>query len=208
MRRELLDAAAAIIETDGIDALTVQSVTKAATCAKGVLYSYFDDLDDLVAELVTQTLTVTINELRALIDAAPNKPFLAVLESIGLLIVGEANMRIAAAAFQRPGVVERVGQRFAGNEVPNLETLMVLIASYLENEKRHGHLDPNADITTLTYLFVTALHDQLQQGRNSPQLPNTKQLVAVLFKPIIGQPQRVTTINSKTTKSRTNQLKR
>jgi AcrR family transcriptional regulator len=187
MRQELLLAAASIIESDGIDALTVQSVTVAAACAKGVLYNYFDDLDDLVAELVADSLSATIRDIRGVIDASAD-PIDKVLETIAMLIVGERNVRIATAAFQRPGVVQQVMSRFADHEAPNLATITSLIATYLAAEITRGRVVATADTNTLAYLFVTALHDQLQRGLGSPKVPDPKQLVAALFGPVIRKP--------------------
>jgi TetR/AcrR family transcriptional repressor of nem operon len=50
-RLELLDAAARLAGTEGLDALTVSAITVAAGHAKGTFYVHFDDRSQMIAEL-------------------------------------------------------------------------------------------------------------------------------------------------------------
>ena len=63
LKRSLLAAATGIIERDGIRALNARTVTSNAGCALGSLYTAFDDLDDLIIHVNSQTLRRLADEL-------------------------------------------------------------------------------------------------------------------------------------------------
>ena len=53
-RLELLDAAATLAGSEGIDALTVSAITTASGHAKGTFYVHFYDRSELIVELHRQ----------------------------------------------------------------------------------------------------------------------------------------------------------
>lgn len=57
-RREFLDAARAIVNTDGLTALTMQRVTSSVGASEGTIYNYFDTKDSLLAEMQVEALEV------------------------------------------------------------------------------------------------------------------------------------------------------
>ena len=56
LRRMALDAARAIIESDGLRALSTRRLAKAIGYTPGTLYQLFEDLDDLIIEVNVETL--------------------------------------------------------------------------------------------------------------------------------------------------------
>jgi AcrR family transcriptional regulator len=184
MRQELLDAAAVIIHRDGIDALTVQSVTAVANCAKGVLYNYFEDLDELVTDLVGDAFTRIAVSVHDIVAHGAKRTVLETVTSIATAIVDERNVRVAAAAFSRPGVVERVMERLDGDELPNLVTLVNLVSGYLRTEQKRRRVDSKADVEAIAHLFVSALHERLQQDETTAA-PSIDRIITALFGPII-----------------------
>lgn len=56
LKARLIAAASKLIEAGGIRALNARAVTKEAGCALGSLYTLFDDLDDLIIHVNSQTL--------------------------------------------------------------------------------------------------------------------------------------------------------
>lgn len=168
MRQDLLDAAASIIGEHGIDALTIRSLTVRAQCASGVLYNYFDDLDEVVAELVAVMFAETVAAVQAITAKPGLRPVADVLGEIASTMLRDANFRIASAAMSRPGVVGRVRAQFADNDAPNLATLAQVIAEYLCAEQGLGRVSNTADIETGSWLLVWALHEALITHHNDP----------------------------------------
>lgn len=161
MRQDLLNAAEAIIGERGIDALTIRSLTSRAQCASGVLYNYFDDLDEVVAELVAAIFVETVAAVQAITAKPGLRPVADVLNEIASTMLRDANFRIASAAMSRPGVVGRVKAQFADNDAPNLATLAQVITEYLRAERELGRVSNTADVETGSWLLVWALHEAL-----------------------------------------------
>ena len=64
LRNRLIAAAEKLVAKSGIRALNAREVTKEAGCALGSLYTVFDDLDDLVIHVNSNTLNRLAEELR------------------------------------------------------------------------------------------------------------------------------------------------
>lgn len=65
-RRDILDAARAVLERDGYEALTMREVAKGAHVTPGLLYSYFVDKEELFAILYAERLDSFHDEIRPL----------------------------------------------------------------------------------------------------------------------------------------------
>lgn len=161
MRQDLLDAATSIIGERGIDALTVRSLTARAQCASGVLYSYFDDLDEVVAELVAVMFAETVAAVQSITSEPGLRPIANVLGEIASTVLGDGNLRIASAAMSRLGVVKRVQTQFADDDAPNHAALARVLTGYLRAEQRLGRVSNTADVETGSWLFIWALHEAL-----------------------------------------------
>ena len=167
MRQELIDAAAAIIDEGGVDALTVRSLSTRAGCASGVLYNYFNDLDDVVVEIVIAMFSDTIETARTIVADPGSRPVGDVLVELAEAVVRDGNLRIATAAMSRPGVFERVRIQFANDGVPNLAALAGVVIGYLRAEQRTGQVSNNADIETSAWMLIWALHEVLLAQRSN-----------------------------------------
>jgi AcrR family transcriptional regulator len=66
-RRDILAAAATIVESDGYAALTMRAVAAGATVSPGTIYQYFDNK----AELFSHLMVDLIDGLRVALDALP-----------------------------------------------------------------------------------------------------------------------------------------
>ena len=168
MRQELIAAAAAIIDEGGVDALTVRALSTRAGCASGVLYNYFDDLDDVVAEIVTAMLSDTIKTARTIVADPGTRPIADVLIELAEAVVRDGNLRIATAAMSRPGVFERVRIQFATDGVPNFAALAGVVIGYLQAEQRIARVSNDADIETSAWMLIWALHEILLAQRSNP----------------------------------------
>ena len=67
--RRLLDAAAAIVESEGLRALSVARVVRDAKSSVGSFYARFDDKDDLLRALHHVRMNDMLERLRALRDS-------------------------------------------------------------------------------------------------------------------------------------------
>lgn len=168
MRQDLLDAAASIIGERGIDALTIRSLTARAKCASGVLYNYFDDLDEVVAELVAAMFAETVTAVQAITAEPGLRPVANVLGDIASTMLRDDNFRIASAAMSRPGVVGRVKAQFAGNDAPNLAALALIVTEFLRAEQKLGRVSRTADVETGSWLLIWALHEALIAHHGDP----------------------------------------
>lgn len=168
MRQDLLDAAASIIGERGIDALTIRSLTARAKCASGVLYNYFDDLDEVVAELVAAMFAETVTAVQAITAEPGLRPVADVLGDIASTMLRDDNFRIASAAMSRPGVVGRVKAQFAGNDAPNLAALALIVTEFLRAEQKLGRVSRTADVETGSWLLIWALHEALIAHHGDP----------------------------------------
>jgi AcrR family transcriptional regulator len=67
-RRDILAAAATIVEADGYHALTMRAVGAMANVSPGTIYQYFQNKDDLFTHLIVGL----IDELRVALEALPS----------------------------------------------------------------------------------------------------------------------------------------
>lgn len=81
-RRDILDAARAVLERDGYEALTMREVAKGARVTPGLLYSYFVDKEELFAILYAERLDSFHDEIRPLCARAtsPEELFVAIAD--------------------------------------------------------------------------------------------------------------------------------
>lgn len=68
--RDLLDAAAELLESGGFEALTMRQVARAAGVAPGTVYTYFDGKEDLFAALYAERLEQLDREIAPLLASA------------------------------------------------------------------------------------------------------------------------------------------
>lgn len=167
MRQELIDAAASIINDSGVEGLTVRSLSTRAGCASGVLYNYFNDLDDIIAEIVVAMFSETIHTARTIVAEPGSRPVADVLIELAEAVIADGNLRIATAAMSRPGVFERVGVLFANGGAPNFAALASVVVGYLDAEQRKDRVSANADIQASAWMLIWALHEVLLAQRNN-----------------------------------------
>lgn len=129
----LLDAAAALIDEKGIDALTTSDVAARAGSSVGVVYRYFRDIEALVHGLARRNL----DRLLARIEAATQgdrKPTIA--DDIDALLGEYVAMARTEPAFR----VVRVGDSLVERQAAPPEDDGTLLMSALRDilERRHG----------------------------------------------------------------------
>lgn len=94
LKAKLIAAASELIEAGGISALNARAVTKKAGCALGSLYTLFDDLDELIVYVNSQTLHNLADSLKA--DFPQEGDSKAILKSLALSYVTFARENFAS----------------------------------------------------------------------------------------------------------------
>ncbi len=94
LKERLVSAASEFIESGGIHALNARAVTKKAGCALGSLYTLFDDLDELIIHVNSQTLNQLAEDLKSNVDikSGPEET----LKSLALAYVSFATQNFAS----------------------------------------------------------------------------------------------------------------
>ena len=72
----ILDAAMAIVDDEGLDALTIARLAHALDAAVGAMYRYFPSKDALLIALQTRLIAEYGQDLRLALEAAPDVPLL------------------------------------------------------------------------------------------------------------------------------------
>ncbi|GAB3610085.1 TetR/AcrR family transcriptional regulator [Humibacter ginsengiterrae] len=72
--RQLLDAAARLMQRDGSEAVSMQALAAEAGVSVGLIYRYFGSKDEILLKVITQVLDAFAVEVPAAIDAAGEDP--------------------------------------------------------------------------------------------------------------------------------------
>ncbi|MFD5322268.1 TetR/AcrR family transcriptional regulator [Streptomyces sp. NPDC127098] len=169
-RRRILDSAADLIQQQGVAAVTLDDVERAAGVGRSQLYHYFDDRDDLIRSVVHATVDAVLTAQEPLLLEADS---LAGIDRWFDAIVANGTRQdpvggcaIGSLASQLSGRDELTRQAFvdafARWEAP-------LIAG-LRRMQESGELRPDADVTELADLTMAAIQGGLllAQIRRTP----------------------------------------
>jgi AcrR family transcriptional regulator len=176
LREHLIATAARLIGERGTGALTVRDIAREAQVPHGVLYNYFEDKEDLLANallarvaavmssappLLPEPGTGTVaDNLRGFIDGG-----LEVLKRVtpafaGLVTQPKVLARFHAmvggdAAFGAAAPDPRPASGSHGRGLPDI------LGTYLRGEQRLGRIAEAADIEAVVILIVGAIHGQV-----------------------------------------------
>jgi AcrR family transcriptional regulator len=183
LREHLIATAARLIGERGTGALTVRDIAREAQVADGVLYNYFEDKEDLLANallahvgavmggappLLPEPGTGTVaDNLRRFIDGGLEvltrvTPAFAglvtqpkVLVRFHAMVGGDA--AFGAGAHGQPASADDAapGEERHGRGLPDM------LAAYLRAEQRLGRVAADADIDAAVILVVGAIHGQV-----------------------------------------------
>ena len=176
LREYLIATAARLIGERGTGSLTVRDIAREAQVADGVLYNYFEDKEDLLANallahvagvmssappLLPEPGSGTVaDNLRGFIDGG-----LEVLKRVtpafaGLVSQPKVLARFHAmvggdAAFGAAAAEQRAPDEGHGRGLPDM------LGAYLRAEQRLGRIAAAADIDAVVILIVGAIHGQV-----------------------------------------------
>lgn len=112
-RKRLLDASAALLETGGIEAVTIEGVTKASKVARTTLYRHFSNS----AQLVEATLERLLPQAIAPAPAAGNlRDRLVELLSTQARLLAEAPIQLTTLAWVALGATDPAADNSISNE--------------------------------------------------------------------------------------------
>jgi AcrR family transcriptional regulator len=180
LREYLIATAARLIGERGTGALTVRDIAREARVADGVLYNYFEDKEDLLANallahvaavmgsappLLPEPGTGTIaDNLRRFIDGGLEVLIRVTPAFAGLVTQPKVLIRFHAmvggdAAFGTDTAEQRAASGSPGEA--HGRGLPDMLAAYLRGEQRLGRIAANADVDAVVILIVGAIHGQV-----------------------------------------------
>ena len=126
-RRSLLDAAAALLDEGGPEAVTLREVGSRAGVSRGAPYRHFDDKDDLLAAIATEAWDRLADEAVAL-SADPARPAHDKLRDMlsGMLTIGRDKPHLYRLMHRAPAAEEML-RAAARSQDPFLAVLSDLV---------------------------------------------------------------------------------
>ena len=174
LRQYLIATAARLIGERGTGALTVRDIAREAQVADGVLYNYFEDKEDLLANALLAHVAEVMGSAPPLL---PEPGTGAVADNLRRFIEGglEVLTRVTpafAGLVTQPKVLVRFhamvgGDAAFGTEAPDRDEeehgrgLPDMLSAYLRGEQRLGRIAAGADIDAAVILIVGAIHGQV-----------------------------------------------
>lgn len=157
IRQRLFDAAEQLLLRDGPSAVTSRMITAEAGCAKGMLHNHFDDLDAFIAALVLDRLAGAATALAALPGRAGTATVTANLRDAAHTLLTSTAPALASLAMGRPQAAQLVRQAITDG-APAFDAVEHAIAAYLDAEKPHARVDPEADTTAVALAIAGTAH--------------------------------------------------
>jgi AcrR family transcriptional regulator len=168
-RARVLDAAARLFAAEGVDAVSMEEVARAAGVGKGTLYRRYADKGELSAALIDSDARALQDEILAgLPSAGPDAGPRECLEHLLVLFASfiDRHAALAAVARRRPG----------GLETPSYQWMRQALRAWLRQAEGAGELADGADIEYLADALLAPLtpdiwrHQRIVLGMSSERL--------------------------------------
>src|SRR5215469_14274724 len=179
LRGHLIAAAARLIDQHGTAGLSVRAIAREARVADGVLYNYFADKEDLLAQALLAHVAAVMSSAPQLLPPAGTGTVagnLSVFFENGAAVLSRV-MPAFAGLLSQPGVLTRfhgmVGGDAAFSAAPadhdnrgggdgdgGGRGFGEMLSRYLQEEQQLGRIDNAADIDAVTMLVVGTIHGQ------------------------------------------------
>lgn len=182
LRQHLIAAAARLIGQSGTAGLSVRAIAREASVADGVLYNYFEDKEDLLAQALLTHIGSVMESAPQLLPAAGTGTVagnLSVFIEQGVTVLGRVTPAFAGLLSQ-PDVLSRfhgmVGGDAAFSAAPAGTDdhgadgadqgsegygLGELLTRYLRDEQALGRIASDADVDAIAILVVSVIHGQV-----------------------------------------------
>lgn len=174
LRDHLIHTAAGLIAERGTAGLGVRDITRAAQVADGVLYNYFEDKEDLLAQALLEHVGAVMNSTAPMPEAGTGtlagnlRDFVddgvAVLIRIAPAFAGLATQPKVLMRFHAMiggDAALGVGEDVQDTEPENPRGLPDMLTAYLLAEQRLGRIDATADAAAAARVIVGAVHGEV-----------------------------------------------
>jgi len=128
--QSLLDAAAVLIDEDGIDGVATTAVAHRSRSSVGVLYRYFPDVDSLLKALAQRNMQRYMDRVQEGSDRASLAPWAAWDTTFGSYV----DMYRHEPGFRHLGFGDIITERFLGGEFTNSTVVARIFAQMLSEE--------------------------------------------------------------------------
>jgi AcrR family transcriptional regulator len=156
-RDTILDAAAHVVRTRGLNNATTKEIAKAAGFSEATLYKHFQDKEELFVEVLRARVPTFVPALKALIEHAGQD---AVRDNlVGILRAAIAfyydSFPMLAATFSEPQLLARHRDAQARRNLGPHRAIEGL-AEYLQREQQQGRVDPRTSPMAAAALLLGA----------------------------------------------------
>lgn len=125
--QSLLDAAAILIDEEGIDGVTTTAVAYRSRSSVGVLYRYFPNVDSLLKALAQRNMSRYLNRVQEGADTTPSKPWSAWDNTLDSYV----DMFRHEPGFHHLGFGDIINERFLDEELSNNSVIARAFAEQL-----------------------------------------------------------------------------
>lgn len=191
-RQKILDAAQRLLETDGLARLTTKELAAAAGCAEGTLFKHFRSKEDIIIAVVMENAP---RFREAVSQLHPGERTVAKnLEELALMCIrfSEKLIPLGASLLGDSALLARHRALDPGRGPKETHEL---IADYIAQEQRAGHVDARVEpLSVALLLFGPCFHRVFIRqvvGRNPPPADDRKfiaTLVATIMQGLAPRP--------------------
>jgi AcrR family transcriptional regulator len=188
VRARLLAAAERVLLRDGPGGLTSRTVTTEAGCAKSVLHRHFGGFDDFLAELTASHAARIRHRAARLLGSTGTGSVAGNLTTALVSLSESADIAVISLAISRDG--QRTRRRQASRDPSPLRETEIMIAFYLDQERRLGRVAPAdtgmlAFALTASVMLLYAVHDDAP-----PEPQDICKVVTALLPDCVPSPPR------------------
>ncbi|MCX7709933.1 MAG: TetR/AcrR family transcriptional regulator [Clostridia bacterium] len=183
-RRELIDTALELFQTQGYSATTVEAIIRKIGIAKGTFYHYFQSKEDIMAAVVQSLLDRIVEEARAV--AAD--PSLNAIEKIKLMFGGQGS-----GYSEAHDVTESLHspENRELHEKTNVETILQLspiLSEVIEQGIREGIFQVDNVLETVQFLLVGSqfLFEHVLFNWSAEEIQNRAKAMATIIERSLG----------------------
>lgn len=154
-REQILDGAKRIFMSTGFDAASMNDITREAGVSKGTIYVYFQDKEDLFAQLIERERARVVQNVKHALD--DHEPVDEALFEFGMTLITHITADHTVRAMRMVlGVSDRMKalakRFFAGSQ----ENGITVLKAYLEKQVRLGRFDiPDTELAARQFIELS-----------------------------------------------------
>jgi AcrR family transcriptional regulator len=160
LREQLFRATEQVLARDGAAGLTGRAITREAGCATGLLYNHFGDLDDFLAEFLSDRMRSVAESNKVLLSRVGENDVPTNLTAFALARFTPGMRHAASLALTRPALADKL-RTARGRQAPPLQTAEPTLVDYLRSEQDRGRLHARADPEAIALALIGAIHHLL-----------------------------------------------